>query len=274
MKNKNKLKPIIIAVACVLFVALAASTMAAIVGFSSIILPGPSDEAEFGGVNLNNTEELYASKVSGLSYNLISGKYEQTTGIDTELLGNFYILPDDGKIIVSEWDTITVDIDITYDSNDTTMFGVLSYSANNKITPSKSGYSKFINLSGRDDGSCVLSVMDGGSQSTLAVVDNSFHLTIVYNFNHSDYTQSSANVYVEGVYVGEIPCFTSSDLYSFNRIRIQQMISNNSWEDDQIGLSNLVVNGFERGYDGAINELLDDTSITLQECSDSILYKN
>lgn len=230
--------------------------------------------AKFGGITLNTAEELYATKLTGLSYNQISGKYQQTTDIDTELLGNYRLLSDDGNIVVSEYDVVTLDIDITYESSDVTMFGVLSYNQAGKLTSSKNGYSKFLYLVSRDDGSCALSVMDSGTYKTLAVVDDSFHLTIVYKFSHHDYTMSLAYVYVDGVYIGEIPNYTSSDLYSLNRIRIQQSSTGNSYTDDQIGLSNLVINGFERDYDGAIIDALEDPSIDLQDCPDSVLYRS
>lgn len=280
MKNKTKIKPIIIAVACVLCIALTASAMSAIIGFSSIILPGPSEEqevAEFGGIELisDDFNAGIGTKLTEISCSMKhtqdngDGKIEVYTETTSEYHANFSI-----NQTVDGYDVMMVDFDLEIDNLDDTLSIYTVYrNSEGNIVGAASGCSQYLNVSRNGDKLEYYVSVNGalehvGSSSLFA------HITLIYRYNRDNYRASDALVYIDGKYVASIDGFIKSSVTKASSLRLHQLNINNTSSPDRFYVDNYSVHIFEMGYDGAINELLDDTSMTLQECTDSILYKN
>ena len=272
--NKKKIGFIFAGVALVLILGLALSLVSSV---SSIILPD-SKNAEFGGINLINSDmsdggplRSAIGKVYGHSDTY---PYEyRSSSLNAEYHINFALQESNISVKMRDVDIITFDLDLTLDLNDRIQLGALCKNSSGDLVPSNKTNSKYLQIVPVGDGSYELCIIQNSALQSVATTDSSFHLTIVYQFNHENYSDSVAAVYLDGKYITSLPNFVSGEVSFVTDFRIHQEAKYNLHDDDVIAFSSYVVNAFERGYDGAINELIEDTSMTLQECSDSILFE-
>lgn len=103
---------------------------------------------------------------------------------------------------------------------------------------------------------------------------NKAHITLAYSFNQDDPCSSIVNWYIDGKFIGSATQFLTEDVAIARALRIYSYENANDTSGDKIRLLNYQVNVFEKGYEGAINYLFEYPEVTLQECSDSVLFED
>lgn len=100
------------------------------------------------------------------------------------------------------------------------------------------------------------------------------HITLAYRFDQENPSNSIVNWYIDGQYVGSATQFLKDAASVARSLRIYSYENANVTSGDLIRLLNYQVNVFEAGYEGAINYLFEYPEVTLQECSDSVLFED
>ena len=235
--------------------------------------------AKFGGINLINSDmsdggplRSAIGKVYGYSDTY---PYEyRSSSLSAEYHINFALQESNISVKMRDVDIITFDMDLTLDLKDRIQLGALCKNSSGDLVSSNKSNSKFLQIVPSDDGSYELCIIQSSALKSVATTDSNFHLTIVYQFNHENYSDSVAAVYLDGKYVTSLPNFVSGEVSFVSDFRIHQEGKYNLHDDDVIAFSSYVVNAFERDYDGAIIDALEDPSIDLQDCPDSVLYRS
>lgn len=114
-----------------------------------------------------------------------------------------------------------------------------------------------------------------GQEMTLDDTDVN-HFTWVIYINHEDISSSWALIYVNGYYAFTFTNIFISESCSIASFRFDRSdkYATEGWAES-ICFDNFTVNVFGEGsgsYNGAISSLFEDSSITLDDCIDSILY--
>lgn len=103
------------------------------------------------------------------------------------------------------------------------------------------------------------------------------HFTWVIYINHEDISSSWALIYVNGYYAFTFTNIFASESCSIASFRFDRSdkYATEGWAES-ICFDNFTVNVFGEGagdYNGAIASLFEDSSITLDDCIDSVLYE-
>ena len=259
--------------------------------------------AEFGGAELINHDfENIEYSTSGYLYQ--DYMYSSITGLSNASSivenGNFKlklaydesnVTPENGHfgfgipvdqpdlIDVSVYDYMTFDADYTineiYDE-----FQIYSIFRDSKTSVDSYSDGLLISLSQNDDGTdsisfSLFSERESSDKTVFTVDGNSFHLTYVFEFNKQDISDSRCFIYINGQYA-----FSTEFLYyASNPVEFGVMrhhFSNSILKSSgSIEIDNVNFYTFGDGdgtYDGALTDLFEDTSIKLEDCTDSILY--
>ena len=242
----------------------------------------PAPTPEYGGVNLISsdftTEDDYNTV---FNFNWKSVYTELTDGrlcISSDVSGdeyhtNYYSVSKDMEFDFSSAEYITLDYDIELYLNDSISAGLRFLDENSKGISGVGGYTSLLYFTPIINGNGYTVDVNQGGTLTLATIDNSCHVTIVYRFDHSNYRNSVALVYIDGSYVGQMKKFAITDIAKLGGFRIHQTTSNNKNFPDYIYLDNYSVNAFANGYDGALTMLFENSEYKLQDCSDSLLFE-
>ena len=177
----------------------------------------------------------------------------------------------------SKFDYLTVDMDFTVNNvfERFNIYAMLRQDEKNFNSSLANLYAKLNGVGGIDftSGESV----DLGGYEGLAkrsINSNSFHLTVIFEFNHSDLLSSLMHFYIDGVHL-----FSDEFLYDANFdefCTIRTHLTGVTTSSGTIEVDNVKFYTFGNGsgdYDGALIDPLFDTSINLSECSDSVLYE-
>lgn len=103
-----------------------------------------------------------------------------------------------------------------------------------------------------------------------------YHYTWVIYINHNDISSSTAQIYLDGKCIFTFVDIFASDACTISSLRFDRSDKYCSEFTESICFDNFTVNVFGEGdgdYNGAIASLFEDSSITLDDCVDSILYE-
>ena len=224
--------------------------------------------------------------MNGNKYNLIynasyvSTSFDQALSVsyyyNEESLGqefhvNFYPLVDGEKINYDDVSYVMYDFDINaeefydtfyiralYDSMPSTRVNDIEF------VPEKHFYP--------DGASSVVLDSFSGDGNVRLRTDATIHVTFIYRHDLTDHSNTVCYMYVDGNFAGTSSLITKTDTTAITSLRIGVSSARNLNTAGTLSIDNININVFDAGYEGAISDLFDDTSILLQDCSDSILF--
>lgn len=269
------------------------------------LLPGDDQEPEreeipvdaFGGEAIfsedfeNPDADLVANKrftMNGNSYNLrydksqITGSFDGalsfthtgTGGISSELLAIMYLSNGDDQVFYDDIDYLSLDFDISLSEFYDRLLLTTYYIDESGSVTVPGDYNKlymqnvdgFVNF-------CIDSDSDGEKEIVKTIPSDSFHLTVIYKHDHINSYYTVGRAYVNGEYLCDIPRSAGSFAARIASFRFAVPAKYNLNNNGTFSIDNIAINIFERDYDGAIGWLFKDTSYSLQECSDSVLFE-
>ena len=271
MKITNKkYKFIIIFLSCILILSAAVSVLAFLGKSNSY------DEPKFGGMELARFEfDRTFEKIGSVGYltsgNIVTSMRDGSfiEGCVDGLRVNFeysnggdqyvrFKLPE--ETLVSDFSYITVDFDVFNSENGTTVYSLFRDGETGSGLGTQSVFFTF----NKDN-------LNFGTSHDITSIQNTgwLHITYVYQFINDG--SVNMQIYADGKFVQSIEnmiTFANSNVdNSFEAFTISGNPSN-------LIIQNIVINGFENGYEGVISRLFENKAINLKDCTDSILYEN
>ena len=169
---------------------------------------------------------------------------------------------------VSTFDYMTIDFDV---STDTQYFSRTAFKLQGKdsagATYNEDTYFEII----RDNNAAYLSVYNGGRIDICEIMDRT-HITLVICIDHDNLESSKIKLYIDGEYKA-IKAY-SSEMESLIYLRAY-FGAGFVEENCSMNFDNFTVSTFGSGdgaYSGALEEAINNTSINLTECADSVLF--
>lgn len=258
------------------------------------IVPTPPLAAPFGGTTIfsedfsapDATAKKGSQVMNGNKYNLIynasyvSTSFDQALSVsynyDDESLGqefhvNFYPLVNGEKINYDDVSYVMYDFDINAEEFYDTFYIKALYDSmpatrvnDIEFEPSVYTYS---------DGRISLTLLSyAGNNDRWINTDGTIHVTLIYRHDLADHSNTVCYMYVDGNFAGTSSLITKTDTTAITSLRIGVSSARNLNTAGTLSIDNISINVFDAGYEGAISDLFDDTSILLQDCSDSILF--
>ena len=245
-----------------------------------VILPSSEQGipvGKFGGSPLFSDTSFAYDELVKTTYGAIdvsvleNGEIEVTDagrGDHAEHYVDFYLSKTDKNIYLSDMDYLMIDMDIDvsylYDE-----YRLLSVFRRETGGLAHNGYHNLY-INKMSDGNYFISTVD--STVLWKSYSPKLHLTIIYSFNHDDLTASEVYWYVDGNYIGSATSYLREDAFYAQTFRVYGYGEADNNDSDMLIFSDYQVHSFDRGYDGALNYLFDNTKYTLFECSDSVLF--
>lgn len=291
--NSNKIKAYGLAIVLALVLISALSLLAAIGNAGDVILPSNKVKNAFGGellVNSNSSTYNYDAcfdyikgNKSGVATGSVSDNKITLSSSASSTDDHYWdiYLGDNQSVKLSDYSFMTVDFDIDM-TNLVDRYRIFCPFRDEADSLAGLGEKYYFYIDFDEDLNKYTALLfeNGDFQTVWESMNGVSHFTFAYSFNQTSLPDSVLNIYADGEFICSMAGFISNNAVYTKclRIGLPSLSSlgffNENKGGDMLVIENYQVNVFEKGYDGAINYLFDDPDITLQECSDSVLFED
>ena len=246
--------------------------------------PGETVSEEFGGtVVMNATFDMLedTSDVIALQFGstLSSVRFpgyldiEQSHFAETSHM-NLYATRM-GSLSLSEVDYFAIDLDIAIEAIAGEMQIQPRFYSNGSLAGAVTGNSASYNISTSNKTSFEIFKTEKNVNYKVREISNNkfYHITLLYDLTADSPSQYKQHLYIDGQYIDTHTGFLKSSAdhskLTLSRLRISSDAEGYAF----YMLDNYTITTFETGYTGAISDVANDSSLSLQDCVDSVLYK-
>ena len=183
-----------------------------------------------------------------------------------------------GSLSLSEVDYFSIDFDLAIDwiNLDGEIRIQPQFYSNGTRVGAVTGNTASYNLDSGDGGmSCNISKTEKNVYYRVAEISGAeyHHFTLLYDLTADSSSQYKLHLYIDGEYIDTHSGFLKAGIdhstLSLFRLRLYAPDGTECF----YYFDNYTITTFETGYTGAISNVANDSSLSLQDCVDSVLYK-